>query len=180
MAAPCPFMGQQVGGGCHRVGPGRGPLRLCFQSRGRVSTQCTLCMPLPSLSLFSFSCFLFPHTPTLPGPGIHTRWARSLVPVPQCPNPCHGFGTVSNMISKCASWRLQGHCGLLCTVFAGTAPGLAHSKDGLPLAELVLGLPFRHLRGLASACLSSLLSQPVPSPDSCFPVSVPLDSVPSA
>lgn len=163
MAALCPFM---VAAGRQGLPQGWSPETL-FQSRGRVSTQCTLVQasPLPSsflLLLFSllarqgWESMRGEHSPCFLFLGAHvTVTALGLSPT-WFPNVPLG--------------RLQGCRGLVCMVFAGTPPGLAHSKDGPPLAERVLGLPFRHLHGLASACLSGLLSQPVPSPDrSWFP-----------
>ena len=55
-----------------------------------------------------------------------------------------------------------GWCWLVCTVFAGTAPGAGPQETAHLSAEPVLGLPSTHHCGLSSTCLPGLLSQPVP------------------
>lgn len=155
-----------------------------------MSTQCPLVhvSPLPSLSLFSLPRFLFSHTPALSGLGIPTRWARCLVPVPQCPHHCHGFGTVSNMVSKCAPWtasgtsraRMHGLC-RNCPRVGSQQRWPAFQQCGSLACHSGISMVWPQLAFLASfPSLSPALTAPGSQHNSLFPVSVPLDSVPSA
>lgn len=177
MAAPCPLVVAAARQGLPQGWPGAWSLRLFPKwRRGEYTVSSCACLspPLPfSFLPSSFSLLTYPSTVRAGNPYEVGTVLGS------CPS-------VSTSLSRL--WDCLQHGFQMCPLdgFRDIAGSYARSLQELPqgwlaakMARLsaarVLGLPFRHLHGLASACLSGLLSQPVPSPDrSWFPAQLTL------